>query len=213
MSRPDSFEPLDHFLRDVRHASRSLRNSPGFSAAAILTLALGIGANTAIFSVLNGVVLAPLAYRQPDRLVMVAFYNRTLKYATYLSYPDFLDWQRSSRSFEQIASFKGQGFDLSSPGPPQHVDGTEVSSNFFSTLGVRLALGRDLTPEEDRTGGIPAVIISHRLWQDRFAGSAAALGQTITLDGVDHTIVGVLQPGFRFGRQQAEDRKSTRLNS
>jgi predicted permease len=196
-------EPLDKFVRDIRYTSRSLRKSPAFAAAAIVTLALGIGANTAIFCVFEGVALSPLPYYEPDRLVLVALYNRTLRYATNLSYPDFLDWQRSSRSFEQIAAFKGQSFDLSSPGAPEHVDGKEVSSNFFSTLGVKLALGRDLSPEEDRTGGTPAVVISDRLWQDRFGGSPATLGKAITLDGVDYTIVGVLRPGFRFGDRQA----------
>ncbi len=197
-------EWLDYFLRDLRYAARSLRKSPGFAAAAILTLALGIGANTAIFSVLEGVVLAPLPYLEPDRLVLVALYNRALQYATDLSYPDFLDWQHSSRSLQQIAAFMEQGLDLSSPGPPEHLDGLEVSSNFFRALGVKLALGRDLSPEEDRIGGPPAAVISHRLWQDRFAAGPAAIGKTLTLDGVDYTIVGVLDPGFRFGRRRAD---------
>ena len=105
-------------FRDFRYASRSLRKSPGMAAAAIATLALGIGANTAIFSVLEGVVLDPLPYPQPDRLVVVALYNRTLGYATDLSYPDFLDWQRNSRSFEQIAAFANEGFDLTAPASP-----------------------------------------------------------------------------------------------
>jgi putative ABC transport system permease protein len=170
----------------------------------IVTLALGIGANTAIFSLLEGIVLAPLPYHEPDRLVVVALYNQTLKYPTNLSYPDFLDWQRSSRSFEQIATLKAQSYDLSSPGAPEHVDGKEVSANFFSTLGVKLALGRDLSPEEDRIGGPAAVVISNRLWQDRFSGSPAAVGKVITLDGVNYTIVGVLKPGFVFGRQPAD---------
>jgi hypothetical protein len=154
--------------------------------------------------VFEGVVLAPLPYREPDLLVMALLYNRTLKYATYLSYPDFLDWQRGSRSFEQVAAFRGQGFDLTSPGAPEHVDGKEVSSSFFGTLGARLVLGRDFSPEEDRTRGMSAVVISNRLWQDRFSGSQAALGMSITLSGIDYTIVGVLQPEFRFGNQQAD---------
>ncbi|MGA3190043.1 MAG: ABC transporter permease [Bryobacteraceae bacterium] len=190
---------LDSFFRDVRYAFRSLRKSPGLAAAAILTLTLGMGANTAIFSVLEGVLLDPLPYHQPDRLVAVLLYNRSLAYATDLSYPDFLDWQRNSRSFEQIAAFKEQGFDLTNPGAPEHVDGKEISSNFFSTLSVKLALGRELSPE-----GMPAVVISDRLWRERFAGSPAALGKTITLNGAGYTIVGVLQAGFHFDHQQAE---------
>ncbi len=193
-----------HFLRDIRYACRSLRKNPGFAAAAILTLALGIGANTAIFGVLDGVVLAPLPYREPDRLVLIALYNRALGYPTALSYPDFLDWQRSSRSLQQIAAFAPRGFDLTSPGAPEHIDGNEVSSTFFSTLGAKLALGREFSPEEDRTSGAPTAVISNRLWKDRFAGNSAALGKPLSLSGVDYTIVGVLQPGFRFGNQQAD---------
>ncbi|MBZ5674653.1 MAG: ABC transporter permease [Acidobacteriia bacterium] len=197
-------EWVDHFLRDVRYAFRSLRKSRGFTTAAILTLALGIGANTAIFSVLDGVLLSPLPYREPDRLAVVMLYNPTLKYATDLSYLDFLDWQRDARSFERIAAFTPQGFDLTNTGTPEHLAGTEVSWSFFRTLGVNLAAGRDLSPEDDRTGGMPEVVISNRLWQDRFAGNPAAIGRLITLNGVDYTIVGVLQRGFRFGNQRAD---------
>src|SRR5438132_2121584 len=200
------FEWLDRLLRDFRYACRSLRKSPGFTAAAILTLTLAIGANTAIFSALEGVVLEPLPYRDPDGLVLMALYNRTLRYPTSLSYPDFLDWQQSSRSFDQIAAFRpySQGFNVSSSGPPEHVEGKQVSSNFFDTLGVKLALGRGLSPEEDRTGGPLAAVISDRLWQSRFAGNPAALGKNVTLNGADYTIVGILQPEFSFGRQQAD---------
>jgi putative ABC transport system permease protein len=191
-------------FQDFRYASRSLRKNPGLAAAMIATLALGIGANTAIFSVLEGVVLDPLPYHQPDRLVEVLLFNRSLGYATDLSYPDFLDWQRNSRSFSRMAAFANDGFDLTNPRAPEHVDGMEVSSGFFGTLGVRFALGRDLSPEEDKPGGTPAVVISDRLWQDRLEGNPAAVGQNLTLNGVDHTIVGVLRPEFRFGDQQAD---------
>ncbi|HLK64434.1 MAG TPA: ABC transporter permease [Bryobacteraceae bacterium] len=189
---------------DLRYGLRSLRKSPGFAVAAILTLALGIGANTAIFSVLNGVVLEPLPYREPDRLVVAAVYNQKLQYATRLSYPDFLDWKREVRSFEQIAAFKSSGFDLTGPGLPEHVNGEQVSSGFFGTLGVKLALGRELLPEEDRTGGRPAVVISHRLWQERFGGNSSVLGQVVTLSGEDYTVTGVLRPEFRFDDQQTD---------
>ena len=199
-----SFERFDHVIRDLRYASRSLRKSPGFTVAAILTLALAIGANTAIFSAFEGVVLAPLPYHDPNRMVIVALYNPALKSPTFTSYPDFLDWQRSSRSFEQIAAFRDQGFDLTNPGEPEHVGGTAVSSNFFRTLGENLALGRELSAEEDWITGPPAVVISDRLWRERFAGSTTALGKTVALNGADYTVVGVLRPGFRLNQQQAD---------
>lgn len=195
---------VEDLLREVRYALRSLRKAPSIAIAAVLTLALGIGANTAIFSVLEEVVLRPLPYEHPNRLVAVLLYNRTLKYPTYLSYPDFLDWRQQSRSFDQMAAFQPQAFDLSSPGRPEHIEGQEISSNFFQTLGVRPALGHDLLPETDRTGGVPAAVISYRLWQDRFGGNAAALGKAVTLDGVDYTVVGVLPRGFAFGKQEAD---------
>ncbi len=191
-------------MKTIRYGLRSLRRAPAFTVTAIATLALGIGANTAIFSALDGVVLAPLPYGAPDRLVAVTLFNRSLGYPTALSYPDFLDWQRASRSFQHIAAFKSQGFDLSNPGAAQHLDGNEVSSTFFSTLGIKLALGREFSPEEDRTGGAPVAVISDHLWQDRFAASPSALGKAITLSGVEYTIVGVLPPSFHFVDQPAD---------
>ncbi len=130
--------------------------------------------------------------------MFMLLYNRALKHPTALSYPDLLDWQRNSRSFEQIAAFTGQGFDLSSPGTPEHLDGMAVSSNFFTTLGVKLALDREFSPVEDKAGGPPAAVISHHLWEDRFRGSPSAIGTAITLSGLGYTVVGVLPPGFRF---------------
>jgi predicted permease len=191
---------------NFRYAFRSLRKSPGFTAAAVLTLALAIGANTAIFSVLEGVVLEPLPFPDPDRLVLVALFNQAMKRPTNLSYPDFLDWQQSSRSFAQIAAFRNQAFDLTSPGAPEHVNGMEISSNFFSTLGTKLALGRELSPAEDTSTGPPAAVISNRLWRERFARSPAALGQTITLSGTNYTIVGILGPGpgFHWGDPEVD---------
>jgi predicted permease len=172
--------------------------------AVIATLALGIGSNTAVFSVLEGVILDPLPFPQPDRLVVVALFNRTLGYATYLSYPDFLDWQRSARSFEQIAALANDGFDLTAPGIPEHLEGKEVSANFFWTLGVHLAYGRSFSAEEDKVGGAPAAVISNRVLRERFGGSPSAIGKTLTLNGVDYTVVGALKPGFRFDEKQAD---------
>ena len=195
---------MDGVLKDIRFAFRSLRKSAGFTLIAVVTLALGIGANTAIFSVVRGVLLAPLPYRQPNRLVDVWLYNPALKYATDVSYPDFLDWQRTARSFEQMAAYTPQDYDLTSPGAAAHLNGQEVSSGFFATLGVNLAFGREFTREEDHFGGAPGVVISDRLWKERFAGSTSALGKSVSLGGVDYTVVGVLPPEFRFGDQLAD---------
>jgi putative ABC transport system permease protein len=184
-------------LLDCRYALRQLRKNPGFTAVVVVTLALGIGANTAMFTVLQSVVLAPLRYFQPDRLVMVWENNPRLP-RVFVSYPNFLDWQRSAHSFRQMAAFNEQGVDLTGPGAPAHLAGKEISSGFFSTLGTKLALGREFSQDEDRPGGTPVVVISNRLWKDRFNASPAALGKTLTLEGVDHTIVGVTPPGFRL---------------
>lgn len=199
-----AFELVDRCLRHVRHAFRSLSKAPAYCIAAILTLALGLGANTAIFSALEGVVLKPLPYHQPDRLVIALLYNRSLKYATEVSYPDFLDWRRDARSFGQIAAFSPTGFDLTSPGLPQHFDGYEVSSTFFSTLGVQLVAGSAFSADSDRIGGTPAAVISDRLWRERFHSSLSALGQSIILNGTPFTVTGVLPASFRFENALAE---------
>jgi hypothetical protein len=195
---------LDTLAQDVRYALRTLRKSPGFTIVAVLTLALGIGANTAIFSVVQGVLLAPLPYSEPERLVFVWQNNLTLKHIISDSYPDFLDWQRNARSFRQMTAFDWQDRDLTSPGTPEHINGKLISSGFFGTLGVEPILGRDLSPQEDKPGGAPVVIISNRLWRDRFAGSTGALGKSVTLDGVAYTIIGVLPPKFRFFGDEAD---------
>jgi putative ABC transport system permease protein len=195
---------LEVLLHDMRFALRMLRKSPGFTTVAVLTLALGIGANTAIFSVVHGVLLASLPFREPDRLVTVWLNNFNLKSPTELSYADFLDWKRSALSFEKLAAYSQRDFDLSSPGTPEHLEGREISAHFFSTLGVQLAQGREFSPEEDRDGGAPAAIISDRLWRERFGGSATVLGEPIVLDGIEATIVGVLPAGFRFGTDSTD---------
>jgi predicted permease len=195
-----SFTWLEQFLQDVRFGARVLRKNPGFTIVAVLTLALGIGANTAMFGVMEGVVFAPLPYFQPDRLVMV-WENNPRFARVWVSYPNFLDWQRAARSFQQMAAFMEQGVDLTGPGTAEHLDGKEVSSGFFSTLGTELTLGREFSPEEDRHGGTPVVIISNRLWRNRFDGSPKALGKSVTLDGVDYTIVGVTPLEFRLERE------------
>ena len=189
---------LEHLSQDLRYGGRTLRKSPGFTVVAVLTLALGIGSNTAMFSVVQGVVLAPLPYSQPDRLVMLLESNQRFA-RDAISYPNFVDWQRSARSFDQMAAIMlHQGYDLSGPGSPEHLDGVQVTAGFFSTLGVALSLGREFSPQEDQRGGSPAVIISNRLWRNRFDASPQALGNSLLLSGTDYVIVGVLPAGFRF---------------
>jgi putative ABC transport system permease protein len=184
-------------IQDLRYSARMLAKAPGFTAVVVITLAFGIGANTAMFSVVEGVVLAPLHYFQPDRLVMV-WENNPRFPRVWVSYPNFLDWQRIARSFQQMAAFMEQGVDLTGPGTPEHLNGKEISSGFFRTLGTELILGREFSPEEDRYRGTPVVIISNRVWRNRFEGSSEALGKSVTLDGVDYTIVGVTPLGFRL---------------
>jgi putative ABC transport system permease protein len=188
---------MSGMLQDVRHAVRRLRKSPGYTAVAVATLALGIGANTAIFSVMEGVVLAPLHYRDPNRLVMV-WENNPRFPRVWNSYPNFQDWQRGARSFQQMAAFREQQIDLTFPGAPVHLKATQITSGFFSTLGTELALGREFTSQENQRGGAPVVVISHHLWRERFGGGPAVLGKTVTLDGVNYSIVGVVPPGFRL---------------
>jgi hypothetical protein len=172
-----SFPFLEQFVADVCFGVRALRKNPAFTVVAVLTLALGIGANTAIFSVVESVVLAPLPYPNPDRLVMVSESRPNLKQLA-ISYPDFEDWQRNARSFAQMAAVAWHDYDLTSPGTAEHLNGMEVSSGFFTTLGVKPVLGRDFSPAEDQPQGTPAAIISDRLWKDRFASSPQALGKS-----------------------------------
>src|ERR1700730_7102928 len=157
-------------LQDLRYALRELRNNPGFTAVAIVTLALGIGVNTAIFSVVQGLVLAPLHYFEPDRLVMV--WENNLRFPrVWNSYPNFQDWQRSAGSFQQMAALREQQIDLTFPGAPSHIKASQISSGFFRTLGTELALGREFTLQENQPGGAPVVVISDRLWRERLGCS------------------------------------------
>ena len=189
---------LEDLWQDFRYAVRTLQQRPGFAAVALLTLGLGIGATTVMFTVVNGVVLKPLSYPEPDRLVTV--HGRTDQYGEQwgFSYLEFLDCQSQSRSLGPIAAWTYSGATLSEPGDAEYVDGRQISSELFSVLGISLPQGRAFLPEEDRLGAAPVIIISYGLWQRRYAGNPALIGKSIVFDGKPHTVVGIAPAGFRL---------------
>ncbi|MBZ5592650.1 MAG: ABC transporter permease [Acidobacteriia bacterium] len=182
---------------DLHYGLRMLGKNPGFTTVAVLTLALGIGANTAIFSVVNGVLLNPLPYRQPDHLV--ALYSRTADGTrSSSSYPNFLDWVHDNRSFSALAAYRDDSFNLAGMGEPERVPVEMVSASFFTLLGVQPTLGRTFLPHEDQVGATPVVLISGGFWKRKFGSSPGALGKTLTLNGTTHTIVGVIPANFHY---------------
>ena len=186
-------------MNDLKFAFRQLLKNPGFTAVAMLTLALGIGANTAIFSVVNGVLLNPLPYPQPDQLVTL--HQSKPNFATgAIPYPNFLDWQKENQTFSAMAISRGTSFSLLGTGEAEQVDGRWVSAVFFSVLGVKPALGRDFAPGEDERGAGPVVLISPDLWRRKFSGAPDVLGKSLTLDDKSYTIVGVLPGSFTMYR-------------
>jgi len=187
---------METLFQDFRYALRTLRKSPGFALVALFTLALGIGANTAIFSVVYGVLLRPLPYRDPSRLMVLN--ETTPRVGTVsVSYPNFLDWKAQTRQFSQMAAAYGVGFNLAGIAQPENIRGQAVSPNFLSMMGVRPFLGRDFVASEEKAGTAPVVLLGYPLWQSHFGGDSGAIGRTITLDGRPFTIIGVLPPGFR----------------
>lgn len=181
---------METVWHDLRYGLRMLRTHPGFTAVAVLTLALGIGANTAIFSVVNAVVLRPLPFREPDRIVrMWGTFSQGNNAST--SPPDFLDFRSQNSTFEEFAAMRGGSFNLTGQSEPERVIGADVTTNFFAALGVTPLLGRTFTPDEEQAGNARVAIISQGLWQRRFGGDPTIVGETLLLDGNSHTIVGV----------------------
>lgn len=188
---------LEMLWQDLRYGFRLLIKSPGFTGVAVATLALGIGINTAIFSVVYAVLLRPLPYQEPERLVRI--YERSPQFDLMsIAYPNFLDWRDQNRSFEQIAAVRSTSFTVTRLNGAERIRGKQVSANFFSLLGVKPLLGRTFLPEEDHLGGNPVVMISHGLWQRRFGSDASLIGKAITLDGKSYTVVGILPSNFQF---------------
>jgi putative ABC transport system permease protein len=185
--------------QDLRYAVRMLLKSPGFTAVAVFTLALGIGANTAIFSVVNAVLLRPLPYPDSDRLVQVASTHRQLeRWYDWVSYPDFVDWRNENRVFENMAAYRTFGFNLAGGGQPEFVPGMFVSASLFSVLRAEPTLGRSFLPEEEQPGRNRVVIISHGLWQRRFGSDPGLIGKAVQIDGESYTVVGIMPPSFNF---------------
>ncbi|HET9697047.1 MAG TPA: ABC transporter permease [Terriglobales bacterium] len=187
---------MDTFLKDVKFALRMVRQAPGFSIVAIVTLALGIGANTAMFSVVRTVLMRPLPFPEPDRIMAVGSTNNS-KTISSDSLPDFLDDRARNKSFEHLAMYFTSDKTLTGTGDPLHIQATVVSAGFFETLGVRPALGRTFTLEEEQPGQ-HVTILSDSMWHSRFGGDPKIIGRTVGIDGRSYVVVGVMPAGFEF---------------
>ena len=195
---------MSSFLSDLRHGLRLLRRTPGFTAVAVATLALGIGANTAIFSTIDSVLLRPLPYGDPDRLVMVFEDASYIGFARNTPAPaNYFDWKARNRVFTDLAATRGAIANLTAGGPPEQVLGRRVTANFFSVLEVQPLLGRTFTDEEDRTAA-PVAIISYGLWQRRFGGRESAVGSPMLMNGAERTIIGVMPANFSFRSREID---------
>ena len=193
---------MNTLLQDLRYGFRMLSKKPGFTLIAVMTLALGIGATTAIFTVVNAVLLRPLPYAEPDR-IMALWPDRPGSSFSGVSESKFVFWREQSQSFEGVAATAGigSGVNLSGGNEPEVVSGVRVSADFFRVLGVHPSIGRDFTQEEDSPGGDRVVILTDGLWRRHFGGDLALPGKTVPINAKDYTVVGVMPPGFRYGEQ------------
>jgi putative ABC transport system permease protein len=190
---------LGSLLHDMRYGIRMLARNPGFTAVAVATLALGIGANTAIFSVVQNVLLRLLPYDHPENLVQIS--NTYLGWSQHpISPGDFRDFQRQAREFSEMAAYiqTAQGFNLTGEGEPVRLQAAFATSNFFPMLGIRPVVGHAFMKEEDKPASAPALMISHRFWQTHFGSDPAVIGRTLKLDGQGYTLVGVLPASFQL---------------
>jgi putative ABC transport system permease protein len=188
---------METLIHDIRYAMRVLLKSPGFTAVALLTLTLGIGANSAIFSVVNAVLLRPLPYEESERLVFITERSPVLE-GMSVAYPNYLDWREQNGVFDNIGVYRRVSFNLTGNGKPERLLGGEVSAELFNALKTKPALGRTFLAEEDVAGANPVVVLSYGLWQRRFGKDTDVISQTITLNARPHTIIAVMPPDFRF---------------
>ncbi len=185
------------FVDDLRYAIRQMLKSPGFAAVAIITLALGIGANTAVFSVIDAVILRPLPYDKPERLISAQSASTQDPRGKSLSYPDFFDWREQNRTLEHLVSYHDNSFTLTGVTRPTHVDGEVVSWDLLPALGVNPELGRGFSADEEKQG-TKVVLISHALWVEHFGADPSILGRSIKLSGNSYTVIGIMPASFRF---------------
>ena len=199
LNRLKSYDVLTSFLRDLQYAGRTLGRNPGFAGVSVLALALGIGANSAIFTVVNSVLLQPLHFHKPEQLVVVREQNLKAGFPEFsLSPGNYLDYHDHNRSFSGFAAFTFEGLNLSLGSEPERLKGAQVTAEFFDVLHVTRLLGRAFTEQDMQPGSAHTAILSYGLWQRRFAGSPTALGQKLRLDAELYTIVGVMPSGFQF---------------
>src|SRR5260221_1043822 len=189
---------MDGFIQDLRHGARLLIRSPGFTFISLVTLGLGIGANTAIFSAVRAVLIRPLPFARADRIVALRDVQPQEPDAP-ASYPEYVDWKASGRSFTGVAGEFEQRGGLTGAGDPLDARTLRVSAGLLDLLGVQPALGRGFLEEEERADGPRAVILCHALWQERFGSDPGIVGKSVTIDGQGHSVIGVLPAGFRFG--------------
>ena len=187
---------MEALWQDLRYGFRVLAKKPGFAAIAVLTLALGIGANAMIFSVIDAVLLRPLPYAEPERLVMLAETKEEVP-NRWVSYPNFRDWQERSQSFEAMSTIRGWATTLTGGGEPERLNARLVAADYFNVMRVRPLLGRGFLPEEDRAGTGPVTILSHGFWRQRFGSDPGVIGRSVTLDGRGFTVVGVMPESFQ----------------
>ena len=200
--RPSKDRPttmLTSIWRDLQYAMRTLGRNPGFAAVSVLALGLGIGANSAIFTVVNSVLLQPLRFDKPDQLIVVRERNLKAGFPQFsLSPGNYLDFRDHNHSFSGIAAFSGRGFNLAGGSQPERLRGARVTTDFFQVLGRQPILGRTFNPQETQFNGPLVVILSYGLWQRRFAGNRDALGQTLKMNDEIYTVIGVMPQDFEF---------------
>src|SRR5688572_21982631 len=188
---------LTTLFQDIRYGARMLLKNPAVTFIVVLALALGIGANTAIFSVVNAVLLSPLPYEESDRLVFLNEKSPVLDEMS-ISYPNFLDWRNQNQVFEKIGVYNRSSYNLTGWGEAERITTGQMSADLFSVLRVNAALGRVFTNEEDKPGGNPVVVLTYPLWQRRFGGQASIINQPITLNGKSYTVIGIMPQGYQY---------------